>query len=197
MPGCALFRGRRGPPNKASHSSAHARLASITGQGWRGRSSLRPCTHKSRLSGDRWLKSAKAPTRSLAALKPPRSGTWPSLIRARTYESGVNDPIRIWNAIVPPPYNCDEIPGYRFVTCRRRQTSLPIWPIHQVEKGGCHVQSSELTEGVFRARSHSASSKSRTGARYPSKCGTRRWHKARHADEPDRPVVVRALHLQC
>src|SRR5262249_23261191 len=119
--------------------------------------------------------------RSLAAL----SGMWPSLIRAIPTTSGRS------------PYNCDEIPGYRFVTCRRRQTSLPIWPIHQVEKGGCHVQSSELTEGIFRARSHSASSKSRTGARYPSECGTRRWHKARHADEPDRPVVVRALHLQC
>src|SRR5262249_41377703 len=62
----------------ASHLRART-LASITGQsGEAALLSKRACTHKSQSSRNRWLMSPlspKAPTRSLAATKSPRSGT--------------------------------------------------------------------------------------------------------------------------
>src|SRR5215469_3100901 len=55
------------PPARACNKHYRSRLARPL--------FFKPCTHKSRLSADRWLIFAKAPTRSLAAANPPRSRT--------------------------------------------------------------------------------------------------------------------------
>src|SRR5262249_30506574 len=48
LPRAVFSEGDAARPITASQPpGAHARLASITGQGWRGRSSLGACTHKS------------------------------------------------------------------------------------------------------------------------------------------------------
>jgi hypothetical protein len=77
MRGCAVFSEGDAarpitasqPPGRACKTSKHYRSRLVRPL------FFKPGTHKSRLSADRWLMFARAPTRSLAAANPPRSRT--------------------------------------------------------------------------------------------------------------------------